>query len=81
MTQGRAGPILCRAYGALIIFGIDPQPFRAGLTFGGRPSGPRIPGDFAVSFLSQLAIGKLAAPNDKPKTGVLRIPLKPKDRA
>jgi hypothetical protein len=24
-----------RAYGAQIILGIDPQPFRAGLTFGG----------------------------------------------
>jgi hypothetical protein len=44
---------------------IDSQPFRAGLTFGGRPSGPRIQGDFAVSFLSQLAIGKLAAPNEQ----------------
>src|ERR1700691_1781246 len=29
--------------------------------FGDRPSGPHIHGDFAVSFLSQLAIGKLAA--------------------
>ena len=34
---------------------------RAGPTFSDRPSGPRIHGDFAVSFLSQLAIGKLAA--------------------
>jgi hypothetical protein len=39
---------------------IDPQPFPAGLTFRGRPSAPRI--NLAVSFLSQLAIGKLAAP-------------------
>ena len=42
----------------------SPQPFRAGLTFGGRPSGPHIHSDFAVSFLSQLAIGKLAARDD-----------------
>ena len=28
----------CRAYGAQIIFGIDPQPCRAGLKFSGRPS-------------------------------------------
>ena len=40
----------------------DPQPFRAGLTFGGRPSGPRIHGDLAVSFLSRLATGKSVAP-------------------
>jgi hypothetical protein len=74
MTQVRASQVECRTYGAQIILGIEPQPFRAGLTFSCRPSGPRIHGDFAVSFLSQLAIGKLAAPNDKPKTGVLRIP-------
>jgi hypothetical protein len=43
----------------------EPQPFRAGLTFSGRPSGPRIRGDFAVSSLAQLAVGKLAVPNDK----------------
>jgi hypothetical protein len=30
------------------------QPFRAGLTFGSRPSGPGILGDFAVPFLSPL---------------------------
>ena len=39
----------------------DTQPLRAGLTFGGRPSGPRIHGDFAVSLLSQLGIGRLVA--------------------
>ena len=32
----------------------DTQPLRAGLTFGGRPSGPRIHADFAASFLCQL---------------------------
>ena len=58
----RADPGECRAYSARIIFEIGSQPFRAGLTFGGRPSGPRIHGDFAVSFLSQPATGKLAAP-------------------
>src|SRR5271156_6090331 len=37
-------------------------PRRAGAgTFGGRPSTPRIHGDFAVSFLSQLVAGKLAS--------------------
>jgi hypothetical protein len=34
----------CRTYGARILLGFS-QPFRAGLTFGGRPSGPRIHGD------------------------------------
>ena len=52
-TQVRADPGECRAYSAQIIFEIRSQPFRAGLTFGGRPSGPRIHGDCAVSFLSQ----------------------------
>ncbi len=34
--------------GARIIFGIDSQPFRAGLTFGSRPSGPCIHGDLRL---------------------------------
>jgi hypothetical protein len=34
-----------------------------------RPSGPRIIGDFGVSFLSQLALGKLAARDDKGEGG------------
>jgi hypothetical protein len=34
------GHAWCRAYGAQVILGIDPQPFRAGLKFSGRPSGP-----------------------------------------
>jgi hypothetical protein len=63
---------------ALVIFGIVPQPFRAGLTFGGRPlrqaqgrlSGPRIYGEFAVLFLSQLAVGKSAVRDDKAAGGV-----------
>jgi hypothetical protein len=37
----RQAQIECRAYGAQIILGIDPQPFRAGLTLGGAASGPR----------------------------------------
>jgi hypothetical protein len=64
MTQVRAGisaapTALPRQAGAGRLSSIDPQPFRTGLTFGGRPSGPRIHGEFAVSFLSQLAIGKV----------------------
>jgi hypothetical protein len=55
---------------ALIIFGIEPQPFRAGLTFGGLPSGPRIYGEFAVLFLSQLAVDKSAVRDDKAAGGV-----------
>src|SRR5271168_2790957 len=43
------------------------QPSRAGLTFGGRPSGPCIHGDLALSFLPQLAAGKSAARDDKGK--------------
>ena len=31
----------CRAYGAWVMMRIPTQPFRAGLTFSGRPSGPR----------------------------------------
>jgi hypothetical protein len=69
----RASQVECRTYGAQIILGIEPQPFRAGLTFSGRPSGPRIHGDFAVPFLSQLAVGKLAAPKDKPETGASTV--------
>jgi hypothetical protein len=42
-----------------VIFGIGFQPFRAGLTFGGRPSGPAFMALFAVSFLPRLAAGKL----------------------
>src|SRR5271156_4951451 len=38
---------------------------RAGLTFGGRPSRPRISVDFAVSFISQLAASKSAPPNEQ----------------
>jgi hypothetical protein len=45
MTQaGRS--VWCRAYGARSSSGSISQPFRAGLTFGGRPSGPCIQGDF-----------------------------------
>src|ERR1700679_520512 len=47
------------------LYRIEPQPFRAGLTFGGRPSRPRIHGDFAVSFLSQLVAGKSAPPTTR----------------
>ena len=51
-------PHLRRSHGTL--HGeIEPQPFRAGLTFSGRPSMPRIHGDFAVSFLSQLAVRQI----------------------
>src|ERR1700679_1214759 len=69
----RASQVECRTYGAQIILGLEPQPFQAGLTFSGRPSGPRIHGDFAVPFLSQLAVGKLAAPKDKPETGASTV--------
>ena len=63
------------------MLGIEPQPFRAGLTFGGRPSGPRIRSDFTVSFLSQLAIGKLVAANDMPTNTVARrVPWYPTSR-
>jgi hypothetical protein len=58
MTLCERAQVWCRAYGAptagrgrQIILGIEPQPFRAGLTFGGRPSGPCIHGDLAVSLL------------------------------
>jgi hypothetical protein len=38
---------VCRAYGARTMFGESvPQPFRAGLTFGGRPFGPQSPDRF-----------------------------------
>jgi hypothetical protein len=46
------------------------QPFRAGLTFGGRPSGPCIMAIFAVSFLPQLDAGKSAARDDKGRANV-----------
>jgi hypothetical protein len=67
MTQVRAGPGLVPRLRRSDHFPIDTQPSRAGLMFGGRPSGPRINGDFGVSFLSQLAVGKLAAPDGKKK--------------
>ena len=34
---------VCRAYGARTMLGNMTQPCRAGLTFGGRPYGPRSP--------------------------------------
>jgi hypothetical protein len=47
--------IWCRAYGA---------PWQAGAgTFGGRPSGPQIRGEFAVSFHPWLDRGNSAAPS------------------
>jgi hypothetical protein len=52
MTELRAGVGLVPRLRRSDHLRIEPQPFRAGLTFGGRPSGPRIHGDFAVSFLS-----------------------------
>ena len=52
MTELRAGVGLVPRLRRSDQLRIEPQPFRAGLTFGGRPSGPRIHGDFAVSFLS-----------------------------
>jgi len=39
MTQVRASQVECRTYGAQIILGIEPQPFRAGLTFRVGPLG------------------------------------------
>src|ERR1700684_342759 len=63
--------VSCRAYSAWIIRGIEPQPFRAGLTFGGRPSGPCIHGDLAVSLLPLLATGKSAPRDDKIKGSYL----------
>jgi hypothetical protein len=62
-VQRANGPRLSAAPTALrSSSGLSPQPFRAGLTFSGRPSGPLLHGDFAVSFLSQLATGELAVP-------------------
>ena len=65
MTQLGAGPGLVPRLRRSDHFGIDPQPFRAGLKFGDRPSGPRIIGDPELSFLSQLALGKSSARDDK----------------
>jgi hypothetical protein len=57
------GPICCSLPLSHILF-------RAGLTFGYRPSGPRIYGSFAVSFLSQVVLGKLAAPTARRGGGI-----------
>jgi len=40
-----------------------PQSLRTGLTFGGRPSGPHIRAEFAVSFHPWLDRGKSGAPS------------------
>ena len=70
MTKGRADDRFSAAPTALgSSSGSISQPFRAGLTFGGRPSGPCIYGDLAVSFLPQLAAGKSAARDDKERVG------------
>ncbi len=50
ISRNGPGSVWCRAYGARIICESISQPFRAGLTFGGRPSGPCVHDDFAASF-------------------------------
>src|ERR1700679_3929873 len=45
----------------------DSQPFRAGLKFSGRPSGPRV--DFAVSFLSHFLLNLPLASRLPPTAG------------
>jgi hypothetical protein len=62
MTQVRAGP------------GLVPRLRRSDHTrvqpgFGGRPSGPRIHGDFAVFIYFSLATGNPVAPDDKGERG------------
>ena len=58
MTQTRAGQGLMPRLRRSDHLVIPLQPIRAGLTFSGRPSGPRIHGDFALSSLSKLALSK-----------------------
>jgi hypothetical protein len=62
---GASGPRFSTAPTALSSYSeLSPSPSGLGSRLGGRPFGPRIHGDFAVSFLSQLAIGKLADRDD-----------------
>ena len=69
MTKVRAGPVLVPRLRRSDHLWIDPQPFRAGLTFGGPP-GLASMTILQRHFRSQLAIGKPIARDDEVKVGL-----------